>query len=29
MTVDKGQFVKDYKDYPAATFDIEPYTVNK
>ena len=26
MTVDKGQFVKDYKDYPAATFDIEPYT---
>lgn len=26
MTVDKGQFVKDYKDYPAATFDIEPYS---
>lgn len=26
MTVDKGQFVKNYKDYPAATFDIEPYS---
>lgn len=26
MTVDKGDFVKAYKDYPELTFDVEPYS---